>query len=94
MTSDLFDKMRKEQPEPRQPPSAFGDFYAQYKLQRPEKVRRELVRTFFITPEQSFQIKMNLKALNDAVVVKDGRTFVKPKIITREENFDKKEKNH
>lgn len=54
MTSDMFDKMRSEQPEPKQPPSAFGDFYAQYKLQRPEKVRRELVRTFFITPEQSF----------------------------------------
>ena len=87
MTSDMFEKMRSEQPEPRQPPSAFGDFYAQYKLQKPEKVRRELVRTFFITPEQSFQIKMNLKALNDAVVVKDGRTFVRPKIIIREKHF-------
>jgi len=87
MTSDMFEKMRSEQLEPKQPPSAFGDFYAQYKLQKPEKVRRELVRTFFITPEQSFQIKMNLKALNDAVVVKDGRTFVRPKIIIREKHF-------
>jgi len=37
---------------------------------------------------------MNLKALNDAVIVKDGRTFVKPKIIEREKDFGKKEKTH
>jgi len=54
MTTDMLDKIRSEQPEPKQVQNAFEEFSVQCKLQRPEKVRRELVRTFFITPEQSF----------------------------------------